>query len=431
MIAIIDCNSFYCSCERLFRPELDTKPVVVLSNNDGCIVSRTDEAKQLGVAMAGPYFLAKPIIEQHGVFAFSSNYNLYGDLSWRVMETLRILLGAQNLEVYSVDEAFINLSEFEGRDYFEIALYIRNMVELWTGIKVSVGVAPTKVLCKVANRLAKKNKVATQCVVVLDTPSKINEALQATPVGDVWGVGRQYAEKLVEMNAVYTAYDLSKKTEPWAHKNLGGVVGARLIRELNCHASVPMAKEQLTEKKMIASTRMFGTTVKTVQEIKQAVATYTCRAAEKLRRQNSAATTITVFVVTKEPSNLGRFRHGNTISHYATLPIATSASHELIKPALKIVDQLFVKGKQYKKAGVILSGLVPAAVVQGNLFEPAIKDNNTPKLMNVIDNINFAMRDDLIKFAASGTKRNWKMRAEMRSPRYTTRWAEMCTVGRK
>jgi DNA polymerase V len=427
MIGIIDCNSFYCSCERLFRPELDNKPVVVLSNNDGCIVSRTDEAKQLGVAMAGPYFMAKPIIEQYGVYTFSSNYNLYGDLSWRVMETLRVILGVQNLEVYSVDEAFINLNEFEGKDYFEIGLYIRQMVEQWTGIKVSIGIAPTKVLCKVANRIAKKNKLATQCVVVLDTTEKINEAMQATPVGDVWGVGRQYAEKLIGMNAVYTAFDLSKKTEAWVHKNLGGVVGVRLVKELNSIASIEMAKEQLTEKKMIASTRMFGHTVCKIEDIKEAVATYVCRAAEKLRRQKSAATIISVFVVTKEPSNIGRYRHGNTISHYTTLPIATCASNELIKPALKIIDQIFVKGKKYKKAGVMLSGLVPDETIQGNLFV-AENNNNKRKLMDMIDNVNFAMRDDLIKFAASGTKRNWKMRVEMRSPRYSTRWDEMYTV---
>ena len=204
MIAIIDCNSFYCSCERLFRPEFDEKPVVVLSNNDGCIISRTDEAKQLGVAMAGPYFMARPIIEKYGVTTFSSNYNLYGDLSWRVMETLRILLGVENVEVYSVDEAFLELEGYQ--DLFAMALHIRKTVELWTGIKVSVGVAPTKVLAKVANHLAKKNKQQTQCVVVLDTAEKIEQALQKTPISEVWGVGRQYAQKLMEMNAVFTAF---------------------------------------------------------------------------------------------------------------------------------------------------------------------------------------------------------------------------------
>lgn len=309
MIAIVDCNSFYCSCERLFQPHLDNKPVVVLSNNDGCIISRTDEAKAFGVQMAGPYFMAKPLIEKHNVATFSSNYNLYGDLSWRVMETLRVLVGKENVEVYSVDEAFLNMEKFAVADLQEMSIKIKETVELWTGIKVSVGVAPTKVLSKVANHLAKKNKVATQCVVVLDTKDKIDKALQNTPIGEVWGVGRQYAEKLKEMNAVFTAFDLTKKTETWAQKNLGGVVGIRLVKELKGEPANEMEK-QLTVKKMIATTRMFGIPVKNIEEIKEAVATYTSRAAEKLRRQRSAATIINVFVVSREPSNHTHFRHG-------------------------------------------------------------------------------------------------------------------------
>lgn len=427
MKAIVDCNSFYCSCERLFLPHLDNKPVVVLSNNDGCIVSRTDEAKKLGVEMAGPYFKAKPLIVKYGVAVFSSNYNLYGDLSWRVMETLRIMLGKDNVEVYSVDEAFLDLDEFAGKDLQQVALNIRETVELWTGIKVSVGVAPTKVLSKVANHLAKKNKIATQCVVVLDTKEKIAKALQDTPIGEVWGVGRQYAQKLIEMNAVYTAFDLTKKTEEWAHKNLGGVVGVRLLKELKGETASIM-KEELKVKKMIATTRMFGTPVKTITEIKEAVATYIARAAEKLRRQQGAASIINVFVVPKEePSNNTFFRHGPSVSSYVILPVATSATNELIKPAVLLVDQLFEPGRIYKKAGVMLSGIVPDESIQGNLFMPEAK-NCERKLMDMLDNINFSQRDDILKFARSGTKRNWKMRQELRSPRYTTRWDEMFVV---
>jgi DNA polymerase V len=426
MKAIVDCNSFYCSCERLFRPYLDDKPVVVLSNNDGCIISRSDEAKQLGVEMAGPYFKAKPLIEKYGVSAFSSNYNLYGDLSWRVMETLRMMLGKENVEVYSVDEAFLNLDEFEEKDLQKIGLQIKDTVEQWTGIKVSVGVAPTKVLSKVANHLAKKNKLATNCVVVLDTKEKIMTALQNTPIGEVWGVGRQYAEKLMDMNAVFTAFDLTKKTEEWAHKNLGGVVGVRLIKELKGEPANEMEKE-LTVKKMIATTRMFGSAVNNITDIKEAIATYTSRAAEKLRRQRSAANIISVFVVPKEQSHNTYFRHGPTLSSYVTLPIATSATNELIKPAVKLVDKLYEQGRLYKKAGVMLSGLVPDETIQGNLFVPE-KQNGKRLLMDMLDNVNFAMRDDMVKFAASGTKRDWKMRMELRSPRYTTRWEEMFVV---
>jgi DNA polymerase V len=426
MKAIIDCNSFYCSCERLFKPDLDKKPVVVLSNNDGCIISRSDEAKAFGVQMAGPYFLAKPLIEKHNVSAFSSNYNLYGDLSWRVMETLRMLLGKENVEVYSVDEAFLNLDEFAESDLQQVGLRIRETVEDWTGIKVSVGIAPTKVLSKVANHLAKKNKIATQCCVVLDTKEKITKALQDTPIGEVWGVGRQYAQKLVEINAVFTAYDLTKKTEEWAQKNLGGVVGVRLVKELKGIAAIEMDKE-LVEKKMIATTRMFGSPVTDINDIKEAVATYTSRAAEKLRRQRSAANIISVFVVPKEQSHSTHFRHGPTVSTYITLPIATSATNDLIKPAVQLVDKLYEKGRLYKKAGVMLSGLVPDETIQGNLF---VKEKNNSKrlLMDMIDNINFSQRDDVLKFAASGTTKDWKMRMELRSPRYTTRWEEMFVV---
>ena len=426
MKAIVDCNSFYCSCERLFLPHLDNKPVVVISNNDGCIISRSDEARRLGVEMAGPYFKAKTLIEKNNVAVFSSNYNLYGDLSWRVMETLRLMLGKENVEVYSVDEAFLNLESFAEKDLHQVAMNIRETVEQWTGIKVSVGVAPTKVLSKVANHLAKKNKEATNCVVVLDTKEKIARALQNTPICEVWGVGNQYAQKLKEMNAVFTALDLSKKTEEWAYKNLGGVVGIRLVKELKGEAASEMKKE-LVVKKMIATTRMFGSPVKNIGDIKEAIATYTSRAAEKLRRQQSAANTVSVFVVPKEQSHNTYFRHGPTLSSYIILPVATSSTNELIKPAVSLVDKLYEQGRIYKKAGVMLSGIVPDATIQGNLFVPE-STNGKRLLMSTLDNVNFAMRDDVVKFAASGTRRDWKMRQELRSLRYTTRWEELSKV---
>jgi DNA polymerase V len=425
MFAIVDCNSFYCSCERLFVPSLKNKPVVVLSNNDGCIISRSDEAKAIGVEMAGPYFKAMPLIAKHGVATFSSNYHLYGDLSWRVMETLRMLLPDGHVEVYSVDEAFVNLSHISPEDLSAFSMHLRETVEQWTGIKVSIGVAPTKVLSKVANRLSKKHKEATNCVLVLDTPRKTEQALQKTPVGDVWGVGYQYAEKLYRMN-INTAYDLSRKDIVWANKYLGGVTGARLLRELKGVESIHMMDE-LVNKKMIATTRMFGSPVQELKDIKEAIATYTSRAAEKLRRQHGAANTISVFVVPKEQSHTTRFRHGPTISSHVILPLATSLTHELIKPAVALVERLYEKGTFYKKAGVMLSGIVPDNSIQGSLFaEPA--ENKSRMLMSMIDNVNFAMRDDVLKFASSGTTRDWKMRQELRSPRYTTRWEELYKI---
>jgi len=228
------------------------------------------------------------------------------------------------------------------------------------------------------------------------------------------------------MNAVFTAFDLSKKTEEWANKNLGGVVGIRLVKELKGESTNDM-NDELTRKKMIATTRMFGSPVKNISDIKEAVATYTSKAAEKLRRQKSAANIISVFVVPREKSHNTYFRHGPTISSYVTLPVATSDTNELIKPAVQLVDKLFEQGRLYKKAGVMLSGLVPDATIQGNVFVEE-RQNNKRLLMSMVDNVNFAMRNDIIKFAASGTTRDWKMRQELRSPRYTTRWHEIKIV---
>ncbi|NCT94582.1 MAG: Y-family DNA polymerase [Chitinophagaceae bacterium] len=426
MRAIVDCNSFYCSCERLFRPDLLHKPVVVLSNNDGCIISRSDEAKDLGVEMAGPYFKAKPLIERHGVATFSSNYNLYGDLSWRVMETLRMLMPPGTVEVYSVDEAFLDLSHLPPAQLREMAMHIRQTVEQWTGIAVSIGVAPTKVLSKVANRLAKKNKAATQCVLVLDSEHRIRQALEKTPVADIWGIGFQYAQKLQRWG-IQTARDLQQMNTAWGHKHLGGVTGVRLLRELKGEPCMDM-KDELVQKKMIATTRMFGSPVTALKDIREAIATYTSRAAEKLRRQQGAARVVSVFVVPKEASHNSYFRHGPTISQYTSLPAATSITQELIKAALSIVDQLYEPGRTYKKAGVMLSGIVPDDAIQGNLFRGPEQPQHR-LLMSMMDNVNFAMRDDILKFASTGTTRNWKMRQELRSPRYTTRWDELPGVG--
>jgi len=424
--AVVDCNSFYCSAERVFRPDLADKPVVVLSNNDGCIVSRSDEVKALGVGMAIPYFKARDIIEKHNIATFSSNYNLYGDMSWRVMETLRIIMGKANVEVYSVDEAFIDMNAvpFEKLDF--AALQIRQMVEQWTGVAVSVGVAPTKTLSKVANHIAKLDKKVTNCVTVLKTQADIHEALHKTPIKDVWGIGTQYAEKLRAFG-IFDAYHLTQMPEEWARRNLGGVVGLRLIKELKGECFIIM-DEELIQKKMIATTRMFGTPVKDKQSIKEAIATYTSRAAEKLRRQYGAASVISAFVVPKLPrDNNGHFSHGPMISDCIVLSHATCVTSELIKAAMKIVDNIYEQGRLYKKAGVMLSGIIQDTSVQGDFFVPR-SENNNRMLMSMMDNINFSMRDDVLKFAASGTERNWKMRQEFRSPRYTSRWDELCDV---
>jgi DNA polymerase V len=423
MKAIIDCNSFYAACERLFKPSLNGKPVVVLSNNDGCIVSRTDEAKALGVQMAGPYYEAKEILDQHQVAVFSSNYHLYGDMSWRVMETLRML--CQNVEVYSVDEAFADLDGIEGSAMWDYGFHIRNTVEQWTGLPVSVGIAPTKTLAKVANHMAKKNKKDTQGTVALITDEQIHHALQHTPVKEIWGVGYRSAEKL-KWFGIDTAWKLRNMSEEWAHTNLGGVVGTRLIKELHGEPCIEM-KDPLKKKRMIATTRMFGKPVFELSDLKEAIATYTTRAAEKLRRQGGSAGVINVFVVTNNYEKDNYKYNPRTKGLYTTLPIATSLTNELIAHAVPLVEQLYKKGSRYLKAGVMLSGIVPDDAVQYNLFEPPAH-NNLRSLMSAIDNVNFSMRDDVVKFATSGTTENWKMRQEYRSKRYTTRWEELYEV---
>ena len=427
MQAIVDCNSFYCACERLFQPQLQHAPVVVLSNNDGCIVSRSDEAKQLGINMAIPYFQAKELIEKNKVHAFSSNYHLYGDLSWRVMETMRQLAPPGCVEVYSVDEAFINLDHIPAESLQDYCVSLKKKIETWTGISVSIGVGPNKVLSKVANRLAKKSKLLTGCIVILNDTKKIQTALQNTPIDDVWGIGYSYSEKL-KTYGIHTAYALSIKDLSWGKRFLGGVPGMKLIRELKGMHSHDMQTPR-TSKKMIATTRMFGRTVSEWQEIEEALATYATRTAEKLRRQHSAAYGVSVFLLKKTPpqTDISHYHHGRQVSGYVKLDNPSNLTPDIIKAAVALGKSLYEQGEWYKKAGVILSDFVPDNALQTNLFV-APRDQNRKKLMNVIDNMNAAFRDDILKFATSGTQKNWKMRSERRSKRYTTRWDELCLV---
>jgi len=406
-------------------PSLEDKPVVVLSNNDGCIISRTDEAKKLGVGMAAPYYQNREVIEKNKVAVFSSNYNLYGDLSMRVMDTLRYLVGEHRVEVYSVDEAFLDLSMIPENKLAGAGKEIKETVEQWTGIKVSVGVAPSKVLSKVANRLSKKDKSGTRGVLVLDTEEKIKIALEKTAVDDIWGVGRQYAIKLHNL-FIDNGWQLRQMPEEWAKKFMGGVVGVRLIKELNGIPCIPM-KDPLEIKKMIATTRMFGKPVFDLNDIKEAVATYTSRAAEKLRRQYCAAKLMQVFVVTNGNRNAKYEYNPQSRYQYATFPKATADTTELIHYALPLTEKLFQPGLKYLKAGVILGGLVPDNSIQANLFVSESR-NRKKFLMEAMDNINFSHRDDVVKYVASGLKRNWKMRQELRSKRFTTRWDELYEI---
>jgi DNA polymerase V len=377
--------------------------------------------------MAVPYFQAKEIIEKNKVHAFSSNYHLYGDLSWRVMETMRQLLPPGCVEVYSVDEAFLDLTHIEPDTLEAFCINIKNTIESWTGISVSIGVGPNKVLSKVANRLAKKNKIKTGCIVILNTTQKIQKALQETPVEDIWGIGFSYSEKL-KIYGVHTAFALSIKDLSWGKRFLGGITGIKLIRELKGHKTHGMQAPR-NEKKMIATTRMFGREVSDWQEIEEALATYAARATEKLRRQHSAACGVSVFLLKKAPVNIDKayYHRGRQVSGFTLLDNPSQISPDIIKAVVTLGKSLFEQGEIYKKAGVILSDFVPDNSLQTNLFV-APSDTRRKKLMNVIDNMNAAYRNDIVKFGTSGTQKNWKMRSERRSKRYTTRWEELCLV---
>jgi DNA polymerase V len=345
------------------------------------------------------------------------------------MEVLREILGKERVEVYSVDEAFLELDQLGTEELEKLALTIRNQVEQWTGIRVSIGVGPTKTLAKLANRLAKKNKVATNCVMVLSTESEIEEALRRTAVADLWGIGRRYGKQLRERWGIYDGWQLSQVSETFATKYLGGVVGTRLVRELKGIPSREMEDER-TQKKMIATTRMFGRKVYDLQEIREAIATYTARAAEKLRRQFSAAGYLSVFIISHAPGQ----RHGMAYDNHCTLDKPSADSSVLIHKALELVNAIFKPGLVYKKAGVVLGDIVPESARQGSLFDANGSSDNLP-LMLAIDNINFScppahqpQHDSILRFAASGTNRGWKMKQEFRSPRYTTKWREIPKV---
>ncbi|GEO11598.1 Y-family DNA polymerase [Segetibacter aerophilus] len=425
MKAIVDCNNFYCSCERLFKPHLKAIPVVVLSNNDGCIISRSDEAKKLGIKMAQAYFLSKPLLQQHGITAFSSNYNLYGDMSKRVMETMQSMFPSTCIEVYSVDEAFVDMSHVPAKELHNTVKELKERIGQWTGIPVSIGVAPTKTLAKIANRLAKENKEKSRCMLILDTPGKVDAALRRTPIGEIWGVGKQYAIKLEKLE-VKTAFELKQMPEEWARQQLGGVVGVRLIKELKGIHAIGL-DEQLSTKKMVSCTRRFGRPLTDLTQMKEAVAMYVSRAAEKLRRQQSAAGQMTVFVIEKALDKGDVYKPNEPIKREVILPVATCVTTELIKPAVALLEKLYREGVVYEKAGVVFGKLVPDASLQGNFFA-ASSSTEHKFLMSKVDNINFSMRNELVKVASSGVDRPWKMKQELLSKRYTTRWVELREV---
>lgn len=419
VFALVDCNNFFVSCERVFNPKLEGKPVVVLSNNDGCIIARSNEAKALGIAMGDPLFKVRNLVERHGVHVFSPNFSLYSDMSSRVMETLYQF--SSRMEVYSVDEAFLDLSGVNPADLASFGRRIRETVRQWTGIPISVGIAETKTLAKIAAELAKKSP-KTQGVLNITRSPLQDLALRRTPIADVWGVGRQYASHL-QRQGMQTALDLRQAKDARIIKRFG-VVLMRTVYELRGTSCLGLVREP-APKKSITYSRSFGRLVTSFDAMAQAVSAYTARAAEKLRAQKLAAQALEVYITTS------RFRewepqYRNTV--VLRLPVATACTPQLLNTALTGLKQIYRDGYRYKKASVTLLELVPANQIQQNLFDTLDRSRLT-RLMQALDRVNLTWGSGTLRYAAEGLyKSTWRMRQELRSRRFTTHWDELLEV---
>jgi len=401
-IALIDCNSFYVSCERLFNPKIRRKPVVVLSNNDGCIVSRSNEAKALGIKMGEPYFKAKDIIIKNNVQVFSSNYSLYGDLSRRVMRTLKRF--NSDIEVYSIDEAFMDLSNFSDDEVLNVGQEIRSTVLQWTGIPTSIGIAKTKTLSKVANHIAKKKKSGVTNFIGIEN---IDPLLEKVDINDVWGVGRQLT-KFYHKNGIYNAKQLKNKSNTWIKKS-SNVLGSRTAMELRGISCIDIEKTKSKRKSCVVS-RSFGKRIEKYQELKEAVAGYCLNASEKIRSESLTAKSITVFIRTSPfQSSFGYYSNSKTID----FPIRTNDSIEIVKTALTALESIFKNGYRYQKAGVLLSGLSESANNK-NLFSSE-KDSKINSLMKSIDNTNYRYGRSTLSLASAGVQKKWNMRRQYSS----------------
>ncbi|HEY9679387.1 MAG TPA: Y-family DNA polymerase [Drouetiella sp.] len=412
--ALVDCNNFYASCERVFNPKLQNKPVVILSNNDGCVVARSNEAKELGIKMGIPYFKIKPLVKQHGVNVLSSNYPLYGDMSARVMRVIGEFAPTQ--EVYSIDESFLHMTGM--RDLDEVGREIRTRVKQWLGLPVCVGIAPSKTLAKLCNATAKSYSKLDG---VLDYNSLSNDRqsrlLQTFDVGDVWGIGRKLTEKL-NLLGVKTAYDLRER-DPEEMSRRFSVVMKRTITELRGISCIDM--ENIEEaRKQILSSRSFGKAVTELYELEEAVTMYTSRAAEKLRGDGSLATEVNVMVRTSP-----YITESYTDSATVRVPNPTDNTMTLIKCALEALHRIYKEGVVYQKAGVTLSNLIPKEGMQLSLFRSEVEDTKSERMMNVLDETNQKYGRGALFIAGEGVSKAWKIKAEFKTPSYTTSWDDL------
>lgn len=413
IFALVDCNNFFVSCERVFKPALENKALVVLSNNDGCAISRSNEAKALGIAMGEPFFKFKYLFETKKIEVMSSNFHLYSNMSWRVMEVLRELV--PKVEVYSIDEAFLDLSNMIIDDYDSFAKDLRQKIKQWTGIPVSIGVARTKTLAKLANNFAKKDKG------FFDLYSDFSDKLLAEfPVEEVWGIGRKLAPKLKALG-VYTALDL-KNSDPTKIKKAFSIIEEKIVYELrgvSCLESISVLKS----KKSIAHTRSFGRYVTDLEELEEALVLYISKAAEKLRKQNSRAQSICVYIRTNRFSQ--DLQYQNSITVALTSP--SSDTFELIKHAKSGLRSIFRSGYKYRKLGVILSDFVWSDFEQFDLFNK-VNNQKSDKLMDVLDKINSKIGRNKVFIASQGKDNDWMVRRSLASPKYTSLLADVPIV---
>ena len=403
-IALVDCNSFYVSCERLFNPSIIRKPVIVLSSNDGCVISRSTEAKALDIKMGEPYFKVEKIVKKNDVKVFSSNYSLYGDISRRVMKTLKQF--SPQIEIYSIDEAFLDLSSIKNTDLFDYGHKIRKTVLKWTGIPTSIGIAATKTLSKAANHVAKKEKSG---IVNLINSKQIDEILSKININDVWGVGRQLTKFYIK-NGINTAYQLKNMHNGWIKKNTN-VFGSRTAMELKGISCTSLEIYQEKRKNCCIS-RSFGRKVTKLEELSASITTHCLNAAEKIRADNQTTKRITVFIRTS-PFQKDKNYYAN--SKDIDLPIGTNDSIELVKQALVALRYIYRKGHKYQKAGIILSKLNDINIYKKNLFSSINGEEKRKKLMKAIDYTNVKYGRHALSIAQTGLRKKWNIKKQYSS----------------
>jgi len=418
MFALVDCNNFYASCERVFNPNLQNKPVAILSNNDGCVISMSDEAKKLQLPFGAPIFKWEQFCKEKNITILSSNYPLYGDMSARVMNILRDF--SPDIEVYSIDESFLEFKGFENYDFAEYATKIRARILKWTGIPTCVGIAPTKALSKVANKIARSNLKQSKGICVINSDKNRIKALKWTKIGKVWGIGNRL-EKRLQAKGIETAYDFTQLPSDWVLKNFS-IVEWRLQKDLQGISKIAL-EDAVSSKKMIATTRSFENTYADIDNIKERISTFASSCARKLREQKSSCHIITVFLRSNRFSKHQAYEKQNKT---IILSYPTDSTLTIAKAATEAVKTIFKKDVQYKKAGVIVSGLVPNDNHQLNLF---LHENPKHKpLMAAIDKLNGKFKSDKLKLGNQDLQRTWKMKQERLSPKFTTNINEVITV---